>query len=74
MTTEELKKYALRTLIEEHLWKVGESDSFTYNNTKYKLEKTSDGFALIRNDKVMSFNTRMSRIFSELFRRNNISY
>lgn len=83
MTTEELKKSALRNLLEEHLWKVGESDTFTLGGPNgpivYRMERTDYGWALQygseRSERrnVEAFPT-MGRLYNHIFRGLGIAY
>lgn len=57
MTIEEFKAYALRTMLEENLWKVGESDVFTFNGVKYKLELCFKYFGKDSHSKYFSLST-----------------
>lgn len=72
MTIEEFKAYALRTLCEEHLWKIDEWDRFTIGQGTYELKRNDKGFQLAvvlskGYGKVKMF-PRMSELFSYLFR------
>lgn len=74
-----LKEKALRMLLEEHLMKVGESDSFHFGGGEYKIERLADGFFGISvwlGDKygaVKEYST-LGKLFTHFFRCNNISY
>ena len=50
MTNEELKNKALRNLVEEHLWKIGESDTYHLGERVYELERIEYGFRLSVDD------------------------
>ena len=82
MITEEiknLKEKALRMLLEEHLMKVGESDSFHFSRTEYKVEKLENnyfGISVWLGDKygpVKEFSS-LGKLFMYFFMSNNISY
>lgn len=80
MTTEEFKEYALRTMLEENLWKVGESDIFTFMGVRYQIYRHLNYFDLstfnvAKND----WNTpksfkRLTELFREIFRTWQIKY
>jgi len=81
MTIEEFKSYALRTLCEEHLWKIDEWDRFTIGQGTYELKRNDKGFQLavvlskrygkMIYGKVKTF-PRMSELFSYIFRLHDV--
>ena len=74
MLVADFKMYALRTLTEEHLWKVGESDEFTLLGYKYAIEKLSDvcwSLTYKTINRRETFST-MNRLFHHLFEKHGI--
>lgn len=78
MTIEEVKELALRMMIEEHLYKYGDSDDFNYSGYQYHIERVKGGFELstiLTNGKVSPqiFPT-LGRLFGYFFRIKFIKY
>ena len=78
MTIEEVKALALRMMVEEHLYKYGESDSFYYGGYQYCIERVKGGFELstiLTSGKVSPqiFPT-LGRLFGYFFRIKFIKY
>lgn len=75
----ELKKKAFRMLLEEHLMKVGESDSFYFFRNEYKIERLENnhfGISIWLGDRyspVKEFSS-LGKLFTHFFRCNNINY
>ena len=76
-TMQEIKDMALKMLVEESLYKVGESDCFEYQGREYKIERMDNGFALlwkVGNRYTGFVYPTMSMLFSFFFRKVQISY
>ena len=78
MSIEEVKALALRMMVEEHIYKVGESDSFYFGGYKYEIERVENGFALSTiltrgKARTMVFPT-LGRLFGYFFRIKFINY
>lgn len=52
MGINQFKTFALETLCEAHLWKMGESTSFSLIGVDYKIERVPAGWALYSFNKV----------------------
>ena len=74
MEIDDFKNYALRTLTEEHLWKIGEQDGFIVCHTHYIMEKIDEGCWSLTNkaNNVGETFSTMGRLFSHLFMKHNI--
>lgn len=72
-----VKDLALRMLLEEHLYKIRESDSFHFGNIEYKIERVEDGFSISRwvgdsYTKGMIFSS-LGKLFNHFFTTNGIN-
>lgn len=75
MTIEEVKALALRMMVEEHLYKYGESDSFNYGGNQYCIERVKGGFELSTRGKICpQIYPTLGRLFAHFFRINFIKY
>lgn len=75
MTIEEVKALALRMMVEEHLYKYGESDDFNYGGNQYHIERVKGGFELSTKGKICGqIYPTLGRLFAHFFRINFIKY
>ena len=74
MGINQFKTYALQTMCEEHLWKVGESDTFKLKDWEYKIEKTDKGYTLTTNGTTFNEFPTMGKLFHYMFDSRWISY
>ena len=71
---EQLKSILVRILAEADLWKIGEAESFTYNDDFIKIEKTNLCWAVTINEKVYDVFPLSALIRRHLFNRYKIEY
>ena len=75
MNIEEVKALALRMMVEEHLYKYGESDDFNYGGNQYHIERVQGGFELSRKGKICGqIYPTLGRLFAHFFKINFIKY
>ena len=70
----EFKDYALRFFTEEHLWKIGESDTFSINENLYKIERVENGFDLLKNNMFIKNFPTGGKLFGYLLNKFSIHY
>ena len=80
MSINQFKTFALATMCEAHLWKIGESSIFTLMGVEYRIERTREGWSLETWNKVRDTWNKAKiypdagRLFNHLFSDRLISF